>query len=198
LEKDVEKQDWHLSTGNLATKYLLESLTENGNAESAFRIATQTTYPSWGYMLSKGATTLWERWELLEGTGMNSHNHPMMGSVSSYFFKYLAGINSDPMAPGFKHTIIHPYVVAGLDWVKATHHTLYGDVAVNWKREGAKFRLHVSIPVNTTATIFVPVGRGKRIRIDGEPSGNASGVRKTIDSHTFEVGSGNYTFTSQL
>lgn len=198
LEKDVEKQDWHLSTGNLATKYLLESLTENGNAESAYRIATQTTYPSWGYMLSKGATTLWERWELLEGSGMNSHNHPMMGSVSSYFFKYLAGINSDPTAPGFKHTIIHPYLVKGLNWVKATHHTLYGDVAVNWKREGKKVSLHVSIPVNTTATIFVPVGQGKSIRIDGEPSGSVSSVRKIIDSHTFEVGSGNYTFTSQL
>jgi alpha-L-rhamnosidase len=198
LEKDVEKQNWHLTTGNLATKYLLETLTENGKAESAFRIATQTTYPSWGYMLSKGATTLWERWELLGGPGMNSHNHPMMGSVSSYFYKYLAGIKSDPMAPGFRHTIIHPYLVEGLNWVKANHHTMYGDVAVNWKREGTKTSLKVSVPVNTSATVFVPAGKGKTVMIDGHQSNSVSGVKKIIDSHTFEVGSGDYTFTSEL
>ena len=198
LEKDVEKQNWHLTTGNLATKYLLETLTENGKAESAYRIATQTTYPSWGYMLSKDATTLWERWELLNGPGMNSHNHPMMGSVSSYFYKYLAGIKSDPMAPGFKHTIIHPYMVEGMNWVKASHHTMYGDVAVEWNHEGNKVSLKVSVPVNTTATVFVPGGEHNAVMLDGHQPNSASGVKQAIDSHTFEIGSGTYTFTSEL
>jgi alpha-L-rhamnosidase len=198
LEKDVEKRNWHLTTGNLATKYLLETLAENGKAEAAFRIATQTTYPSWGYMLSKGATTLWERWEVLSGPGMNSHNHPMMGSVSSYFYKYLAGINADPMLPGFKHTVIRPYLVDGLDWVKASHHTMYGDVAVSWIREGAKVSLKVSVPVNTTATVVVPAGKNKAVKIDGRNADSVSGVKKMIDSHTFEVGSGDYAFTSEL
>jgi alpha-L-rhamnosidase len=201
LERDVEQHNWHLTTGNLATKYLLEMLSEHGHANTAFRIATQTTYPGWGYMLNNDATTLWERWELLSGEGMNSHNHPMMGSVSSYFYKYLAGINSDPSVPGFKHSIIHPYIVDGLDWVKATHHTMYGDIAINWDRKEKKVNLHVVIPVNTTATVFVPSAERTRVLVDGKSTNTTSGIhflRMEAGSQVFEVDSGSYDFTSAL
>ena len=96
---DVKAHDYHLTTGNLCTKYLLEMLTENGYPEVAYKIATQETYPSWGFMLANGATTLWERWEYETGGAMNSHNHPMMGSVDSWFYKYVLGIRPEINGP---------------------------------------------------------------------------------------------------
>jgi alpha-L-rhamnosidase len=86
LVKDVAEHGGHLTTGNLCTKYLLEALADNDRADVAFDIVTQTTYPSWGFMMENGATTLWERWEHMTGGQMNSHNHPMMGSVSAWFY----------------------------------------------------------------------------------------------------------------
>lgn len=201
VEKDVEEQGWHLTTGNLATKYLLETLSEHGKAGTAFRIATQRTYPSWGYMLDNGATALWERWENLSGEGMNSHNHPMFGSVSSWFYKYLAGINPDPLGPGFKRSIIHPRVVSGLDWVKATHQTGYGLLAVDWERHGATVDLSVTIPVNTTATVFVPSAAGRQVLVDGKPAAKTAGIRflsTGSNAQIFEVTSGSYKFVSSL
>ncbi|RYZ15414.1 MAG: hypothetical protein EOP49_53110, partial [Sphingobacteriales bacterium] len=100
LVQNVIDHDYHLTTGNICTKYLLEALTENGRVDVAYKIATQKTYPSWGYMLEKGATTIWERWEYETGGSMNSHNHPMMGSIGSWFYKYLLGIKPDTNHPG--------------------------------------------------------------------------------------------------
>ena len=106
LVKAVRDNGNHLSTGNLCTKYVLEALTKYGYGDLAFKIATNDTYPSWGYMLANGATTLWERWESLTGPGMNSHNHPMMGSVSAWFHKYLGGINEIRICRSFKRILI--------------------------------------------------------------------------------------------
>ena len=99
IVKDIEENGNHLTTGNLMTKYLPEILTEYGHVDAAFRLITQTTYPSWGYMIEQGATTIWERWEYETGYGMNSHNHPMYGSISAWFYRYLSGIT--PMKPNF-------------------------------------------------------------------------------------------------
>jgi alpha-L-rhamnosidase len=150
-------------------------------------------------MLQNGATTLWERWEMKNGSGMNSHNHPMMGSVSSYFYRYLAGINSDPSIPGFKHSIIHPYMVTGLDWVKATHQTMYGPVGVDWERRGKSVRLKVTIPVNTTATVFVPSAPDAEVRVNGKAASSVAGVhllRPEKAAKVFAVESGAYNFSS--
>ncbi len=95
----VELHDCHLTTGNICTKYLLEALTAAGHGDVAYSIATQETYPSWGYMLANGATTLWERWELATGSGMNSHNHPMLGSVGSWLYRAIGGIRADEEGP---------------------------------------------------------------------------------------------------
>jgi len=96
VENVLERSAGHLTTGNICTKYLLEALTAAGRADVAFLIAAQETYPGWGYMLANGATTLWERWELATGGGMNSHNHPMLGSVGAWFYRAVAGIQADP------------------------------------------------------------------------------------------------------
>ena len=96
VENVIGCHDGHLTTGNICTKYLLEALTSAGRADTS-QIASQETYPSWGFMLANGATTLWERWELVTGGGMNSHNHPMLGSVSAWFYRFIAGIQTDPV-----------------------------------------------------------------------------------------------------
>ena len=105
----MKAHDFHLTTGNQCTKYLLESLTEHGHIDAAFRIVTQETYPGWWHMLANGATTIWERWEFAKEGGMHSHNHPMHGAIGAWFFKHLAGIRPDPDAPGFRSFVVSPH-----------------------------------------------------------------------------------------
>jgi len=156
IAADVRANDYHLATGNLCTKYLLEALTENGYVYEAYRIASQETYPSWGYMLASGATALWERWENLTGDEMNSHNHPMMGSAGSWFKKYLVGIRPEFAHPAFSHFTIKPYVPAGLESVEGTLDTVKGEIACSWKVKGNTLTMKVTIPAGTSATVGIP------------------------------------------
>jgi alpha-L-rhamnosidase len=197
LANDVKAHNGHLTTGNLCTKYLLEALAEHGKADIAYEIVTQKSYPSWGFMLANGATTVWERWEHLTGGQMNSHNHPMMGSVSAWFYKYLAGINPDPEAPGFKRIILRPYPVKDLTWVRSEYTSMYGMIRSSWQKENDTFRLNVSVPVNTTATVYVPVDSVNQITEGGKSVRNAAGVEWLRDEEgmvILRVGSGNYEF----
>ena len=167
LVRDVRAHDWHLTTGNLCTKYLLEMLTEYGYVDDAYRIAAQTTYPSWGFMLANGATSLWERWEYLTGEAMNSHDHPMMGSVGSWFYKYLLGITPDWDRPGFAHFHINPYVPEGLTSAEGSLETVRGTVAVSWKKQGRTLLLEVDVPGGAEATVRVPSRQGGDTRSVG-------------------------------
>ena len=156
LVADIEAHDYHLTTGNLCTKYLLEVLSDMGRADVAFRLAAQETYPSWGYMLENGATTLWERWEKMTGGGMNSHNHPMLGSVGSWFYKYLGGITIDPAGPGFAVFNIRPCAVDGLTYVRASLNTPHGRIMVAWERQNEVFTLKVTVPAGSQARVGIP------------------------------------------
>ncbi|AHF90970.1 alpha-L-rhamnosidase [Opitutaceae bacterium TAV5] len=201
LVRAVEANDGHLSTGNLATKYLLEALSEHGRTDIAYRIATQTTYPSWGYMLENGATTLWERWEHVTGSRMNSHNHPMLGSVSSWMFKYLAGIRPDPEGPGFRRFVIRPHPVEGLDWAEAEYRALPGTIRSAWRRDSGRLVMQLSVPPNATARVHVPCGEECAITERGIPLAAVDGVRVLPATATgqgetvIETGSGDYELT---
>jgi alpha-L-rhamnosidase len=198
LSRDVKNRGFHLTTGNLCTKYLLEVLTENGHAELAFRIAAQETYPGWGYMLNNGATTLWERWEHMTGGDMNSHNHPMMGSVGSWFHKYLAGIRVDPASPGFQNVIIKPYLIPDLQWVKGVHETPYGPVRCEWTKEAKIVSIQISIPPNATSTVFLPTHRLKQVTESGRPIEAIPWIRvlRMDKEHTvLQTASGKYSFS---
>jgi len=200
LVKNIAAANGHLTTGNLCTKYLLEALATHGHADVAYQIVTQKTYPSWGYMLDHGATTLWERWEELKGSGMNSHDHPMMGSVGAWFYKYPGGINTDPRAPGFKRIIIRPYPMGDLTWVRAEYTSMYGPIRSAWRKEGNSFRLSASVPVNTTATVYIPASDASRVREGGNPATKAAGVswlRNEDGDVVLEVGSGDYEFSAE-
>ncbi len=155
LVKDIEDaHSGHLTTGIFGTKFMLQALTDAGHADVAFGIVNQSTFPGWGYMLEHGATTLWEHWEFSDNTF--SHNHPMFGSVSEWFYRALAGINAAPDAVGFDKIVIRPQPVGDLKWVKASYDSVRGKVVSEWRRDAGKFNLRVRVPVGVTATVILP------------------------------------------
>jgi len=163
----VEQHNCHLTTGNICTKYLLEALTAAGHADVAYAIVSQTSYPSWGYMLANGATTLWERWELATGNGMNSHNHPMLGSVGAWFYRVVAGIQAGADGPGFACFDLHPHLDPSLAFARATLATVRGEIESSWQVENDTFRLIARIPVGSEARIFLPVRVGTPLMESG-------------------------------
>ena len=200
LADDVAAHDYHLTTGNLCTKYLMEMLTRYGHAETAYRIATQKTYPSWGYMLENGATTLWERWEYATGDAMNSHNHPMMGSVDSWFYKYLLGIVPDVAHPGFERFAIRPYIVGDLRFAEGEFRSIKGPIRSAWRKEKGSLALDVSIPAGSVATVYVPSTRPGCVTESGRRIGKSETIRslgQDGDWAVYEVGSGDYRFRSE-
>jgi alpha-L-rhamnosidase len=155
LLRDVEEHDYHLTTGNLCTKYLLEVLSAEGRPEAATAIATRTTYPSWGYMLENGATTLWERWELMTGGGMNSHNHPMLGAVGSWLYRWVAGLALDEPDGGQPRFIIRPPMTGPVMSARATLQTAWGEAFVAWTRKDGRMRVEARIPWNCSAKVHL-------------------------------------------
>jgi alpha-L-rhamnosidase len=198
--------DCHVNTGILGTRYILDTLTQYGRADLAYRLVTQTTYPGWGYMIKEGATTLWERWEYMAGGGMNSHNHIMFGSVDAWFYRVLAGINPEVSESGFRKVIIKPYIPADLDYVSASVNTVRGLVSSSWRKEANALVLDVTLPVNCEGKINLPLAELKNpvVKVNGKiihqddsfipvVSGITAGKRE--DGYiTFEVGSGDYSF----
>lgn len=152
----INRHSNHISTGIVGARYILEVLAKYDYEDIAYKMITNDTYPGWGYMIKEGATTLWERWEYLDGNAMNSHNHQMFGAVDSFFYKVLAGINVDEGGPGFKNIIINPKPTGDLKYVKAAIDTIRGEVLSSWERDDKFFSLKVSIPVGSTAKIYVP------------------------------------------
>lgn len=196
LIKDIEAHNYHLTTGIFGTKYLFQALSDAGRDDIAYRIANQKTFPGWGHMLEKGATTLWEHWEFSDNTF--SHNHPMFGSVSEWFYKSLLGIRTD--GPGFKKIVIKPSVVADLTWAKGHHDCLFGRIATSWKKEGKKLILDVTIPPNTTAKVYVPSSSGVVLE-SGKAIAGIEGVRfEAVEEKSVKlaVEAGTYRFESVL
>ena len=156
LLENLKERDYHISTGNQMTKYLFEVLRREGHNEEAYRIASTETYPSIGYMLSCGATTIWERWERMEGSTMNSHDHPMLGAFTVWFYKALAGIREEEGLCGL--IFLKPAVVSGLDYVKASCRTPGGTLESGWRREKDKVVFEVRVPWNTRVRLRLPEG----------------------------------------
>lgn len=196
----------HVNTGIIGTRYLLDVLSENGYADLALQLVTQTTYPGWGYMVKEGATTLWERWEYLTEVGMNSQNHIMLGSVDAWFYRYLAGIQIDRAESGWKFFRIQPHIAGDLQFVNASVQTVKGLVSSHWIRSHRSLEFHVTVPVNSQVAVSVPKIGLEDVVItesetviwkDGKPIQSVSGVSggcEEKDFVTFEVGSGTYCF----
>jgi len=159
----VYRNNSHLTTGIIGTKYIMELLTRLDSSDLAYDIAVQTTYPSWGYMIEKGATTLWELWQLRQGPSMNSHNHPMFGSVGAWLYKALAGINLGPDGVGFEKIRIEPQIVRDLFYASGSIDTVRGRVLSSWKRSEKSVILDAAVPVGSEAEIILPKSNLKNI-----------------------------------
>ena len=218
LAEDIERRDWHLSTGFLGTPFLLPALTEAGYADVAYRLLTQETVPSWGHMVRQGATTIWERWDSLraDGTlfdpaqptfihpdkgpiaGMNSFNHYGLGSVGVWLYRTVAGIQVNADRPADRRIVIRPYPGGGLTYARGSYESHYGAIASEWRVEDGQFRLTVTIPANTNATVYVPCPEPAGVSEGGQPLEQAAGVHLIGQEDGYSVvavGSGTYSFT---
>jgi alpha-L-rhamnosidase len=203
VRKIQDQSHGHTGTGLIGGQWLMQVLSANGHPEVAYEIASQKSYPSWGYMAGQGATTIWELWNGdTANPAMNSGNHLMLvGDLITWFYENLAGIRPDPAQPGFKHIIMHPTPVGDLTYVKASHKSPYGEIASDWRRDGGRFTWNVSIPVNTTATLYVPASDAASIKEGDQPAAQTPGikyVRMEAGAAVFEIGSGTYHFVSTL
>lgn len=192
----------HISTGLVGAQQLMRTLTNNGRADLAYRLATNTTYPSWGYMAKEGATTIWELWNgNTADPAMNSGNHVMLlGDLIVWFYEDLAGIKSDSARAGFKKIIMKPFPVEGLDHVKASYHSVHGMIKSEWHTGNEGFDWNIAVPANTTATVYIPADNPGDITENGNEVNNAEGVKFIKMDHgyaAFNVGSGEYHFISK-
>jgi alpha-L-rhamnosidase len=203
LRSVVRQQDGHVDTGILGTRYILDVLTRNGHAETAYRMATHKSYPGWGYMIEEGATTLWERWEKLTGQAMNSQNHIMLGSVDAWFYRTIAGLTL--LEPGWKKFQVKPHILGDLTSAEASLKTVRGPVRSAWAKGESSFSLEVLVPVGATARVHIPELYPDGLVMESEKviwtgSRAAEAVPGIIaagreDRHTvFNVGSGAYRF----
>ena len=199
VEKTKNEFDSHVSTGLIGIQFLMRGLTRNGEKELAYTIATNRSYPSWGYMIDKGATTIWELWNGdTANPAMNSGNHVMLlGDLMSWYFEDLAGIKSDSQQVGFKKIIMEPCFPENLDWVDASTETLYGKVASHWQKTAEGLKWEVEIPANTTALIRIPATSADAVTENGQPLLQNPAIKAVQTADTFvsaEVGSGKYSF----
>lgn len=201
---EVNHKD-HLSTGFIGTPFMLDALVKCGRADLAYKIITQDTYPGWGYMIANGATTVWELWELKTGNGMNSHNHPALGFVSSWFYRILAGLNPDTADPGWARFAIKPYVLDNLQSARGTVDTLRGKIESDWYLTDKGIVLIVTIPANSAATVCVPkLGKEDCVVREGKsviwrdnsfvPTKGITAAESEGDWVDFQVSSGQYRF----
>jgi alpha-L-rhamnosidase len=181
LENDVlagyektlrEKNKGHLATGLSGTYMMIQYLQSIGRDDLIYLFASKTTQPSWGYMVERGATATWERWN-----GNQSRIHNCFNSIGSWFIQGLAGIRPDTTRPGFKNAVIHPAIITELSYVEGSHDTAYGTIQSNWKRDGDTVTMNIRIPANSTATIHVPAADVKNVAVNGKAVGAAPHVK---------------------
>jgi alpha-L-rhamnosidase len=205
LVNDIASLGWHLSTGFIGISHLNPQLTLAGRADVAYRLLLREDYPSWLYPVKHGATTIWERWNgWTHADGffdphMNSFNHYSLGSVGEWLFRHVAGIELDPVTPGFQKFVLRPFIGAGLDWARASYRTLHGEITSEWNRDGDTLTWLVRIPANTAATVFVPSQPHAAVTEGGAPVEAAAGLRVVGQDGTFlvcEAAAGHFHFTS--
>lgn len=199
VDKTTNEFNGHVSTGLVGIQWLMRGLSDHGRADMAFRIATKRDYPSWGYMIENGATTIWELWNgNTADPSMNSHNHVMLlGDLIVWFYENLAGIRNAPGSSGFEKIRMHPYPVDGLDYVTASYHSVQGNIESSWKKVDNTFLWDMTIPGNTTATIYIPARNKDLVTEGGQKISSVKGVEflKMDGAYAvYEVGSGKYSF----
>lgn len=195
IKKTEEDFGGHVSTGVLGIQHLMRGLSEYGRVDMAWKIATNDTYPSWGYMVKKGATTIWELWNGdTADPAMNSANHVMLlGDLIIWYYEDLAGIKCAPDAIAYKKLIMAPVFPEGLNTVSASYESVYGEIKSAWKKDNGSFSWDITIPGNTSAIVRIPKEFGIK-------HANQPGIKKVSDTAGYteiEIGSGTYNFSNK-
>jgi len=186
LADDLERRGMHLSTGFVGSPYLNHVLSRFGRLDTAYRLLNQTSWPSWLYAVTQGATTIWERWDGwtpengFQTPEMNSFNHYAYGAIGDWLYGTIAGIEVDPAAPGYKHAILCPQPGGELTFARAKLDTLYGSLVSEWRLENGTFEYNVVVPPNTTATVYLP--REGEITLNGHA---VSGLQHQLEAGTY-------------
>ena len=200
LEK-IEARGGHLSTGFVGTKNLMPVLTMIGRNNVALHLLHNDTYPSWGFSIKQGATTIWERWDGwtpqrgFQDPGMNSFDHYSFGAVYAWMAQYLGGIRTD--GPAYKHIIIDPIFDPELHHLDVAYHSVRGQIESTWDRVPEGLKIHVVVPANTTATVLIPATNLESVTESGKALSKARGIKSAqlLDNQAqIEIGSGEYVF----
>ena len=192
LRADIKTNKGHLDTGIFGTQFFFEVLAENGMNDLAYEAMNKHTEPGYGYGIEKGATTTWEDWN-----GKSSQNHPMFGAGLVWFYRKLAGMNTDPDQPGYRHIIFKPQPVADLDYVTYSNSTSFGEAGITWRNKEGKFLMDITVPVGSKATVFLPSGDVKNLKESDHSIDQSKGVHLISvreDAIILDVESGKYRF----
>lgn len=192
LLEDIKARDNHFDVGVVGLKYLFNVLREYGHSETLYQMVVQEDFPGFGYWLKEGANTLWQDWD-----GSMSLNHIMFGTVSEWYYESLAGIQLDEAKPswkpgwkpGWKHFIIRPDILDAISWVSASHESGYGEILSSWEKQEGSLFMRVSVPPNTTASVYVPFEEGQTLTLNGDVS---QPERTEAGRAVFELGPGTY------
>lgn len=198
LVKLIEESHWTLGTGFLGTPYLLEELSDTGHADVAYRLLLNTDYPSWGYLIQRGATTTWERWngdQKRDDPSMNSYNHYAYGAVAEWIYRYAAGVDTLPESPGFTTVYLHPNFDGRLGNLQFSYESRRGTIKSEWDVVGGVVHWTVTVPPNTTALIGVDQINADLQTIDGIPINESRELSR--DGNGYRLPSGTYRFTGR-
>jgi len=205
LVKRIKECNWHLSTGFVGTKDLMLVLADIGRNDLAYRLFHNETFPSWGFSIEHGATSIWERWDGwtpdkgFQDPGMNSFAHYSFGAVGQWMFENIAGIRTDGI--GYKKIVIKPYVGGKLSWADTSYNSIHGLIVSNWKIDNDSFKFKVVIPANTTAVVYIPAEDKNNVYEETKPIYKAHGVTLLAEGKGYvvcKVGSGDYQFRSKF
>jgi alpha-L-rhamnosidase len=192
LKNDIKANKGHLDTGIFGTQFFFEVLSENGMHDLAYEAMNKKDEPGYGRWLELGATTTWEHW----GTG-GSHNHPMFGGGLIWYYRKLAGMNADEDNPGYKHIVFKPQPVDEVSFAKYYNQTALGEAGIHWQKTGDKFTMQVTVPVGSSATVYVPAKSGQKITESGNPASQSDQVKSMDEKEgysIFSINSGKYAF----
>jgi alpha-L-rhamnosidase len=194
LKADIKANNGHLDTGIFGTQFFFEVLTENGMHDLAYEAMNKRDEPSYGQWLELGSTTTREHWST-----SGSHNHPMFGGGLVWYYRKLAGMNTDPKEPGYRHIIFKPQPAGDLTYVKYFNETSYGKAGIHWEKKDGQFTIKVEVPVGCSATVYIPLMSEKKLMENGKPVSESQDIELLKDENGYrllKVGSGTYEFLS--
>ena len=198
LVADVRGRGDHMTGGDVGFRYMLVALMQAGRSDVIAAMANRTDLPSYGFQIEHGVTALSETWDPRVG---NSQNHCMLGHLEEWFGHGLVGINPGEDKPGYQHSVIRPRVVDGVAWAEGSYRSVHGRIACRWERQGDRLVVKVTIPANTTATVYVPTASPDAVTESGVPAAKAEGVTPggvEPGCAVYTVGSGEYEFSSTI